>query len=94
MEMDLQLKDGGRKGALGQLAAPHRVVLEALCGPAPVADVPRDRARARRVVVVGPHLAVDTDGIQDGHGEAEDDADDGCPDAHDEADQLGDEDEE
>lgn len=93
-EINVQLNDGDRKGALGQLAAPHSVVRESLRGPAPVADVPRDGARAQRVVVVGPHLAVDADRVQGGHGSAEDDADDRGPDAHDEADELGDEDEE
>lgn len=61
--------------------------------PASVADVPRHGARVRWVIVVGAHLSVDADRVHDGHGKAEEDAQDGCPDAHDEADQLDEEDE-
>lgn len=44
------------------------------------------------IVVVRPHLSIDTDRVDDSHGEAEEDAHDGRPYAHDEADELDEED--
>lgn len=83
-----------RERPLCHPAASHGIIGEPLGRPAPVADVPGDGARARRVVIVRSHLAVDADGVHDGHGEAEEDADDGGPDPHDEGDELGEQDEE
>lgn len=89
----VQLVHSDGEGAHGHVAAREGLVGEVDGGPAPVADVPGHGARVVRVVVVGAHLAVDADNVQDAHGKAEEEARDGGPDAHDEGDELGDQDE-
>lgn len=84
---NLQLVHGDRERT-------HGIIGEVDGGPAPVVDIPGHGARVLLVVVVGAHLAVDADDIHDAHSQAEEDAYDGRPDAHDEADKFGEEDEE
>lgn len=90
----LQLIHRDGKRAHGHVAARDGVVGEVDGGPAPVVDVPGDGTGVLRVVVVRAHLAVDADDVQDAHGEAEEDADNGGPHAHDKCDELGEQDEE
>lgn len=76
------------------MAALHGAVGKIDGGPASIADIPGHGAWVFLVIVVGAHLTIDADGVQDAHGEAEEDANDGCPHAHNEGDKLGEEDEE
>lgn len=76
------------------MAAADGTVGEVDGRPAPVADIPGHGAWMVWIKVVGPHLAVDADRVHDGHGEAEEDADNGRPHAHNEADEFGEQDEE
>lgn len=57
-------------------------------------NVPGHDARVFLVIVVRTHLAVDTDGVHDAHGQTEEDSNDWGPHAHDEGDESGEQDEE
>lgn len=90
----IQLVHSDRERAHGHMTARDGVIREVDSGPAPIVDVPGHDARMFLVVVVRAHLAVDADNVQDAHGEAEEDSDDGGPYAHNEGNEFGEQDEE